>query len=129
MQPESKLSSADTSYYKNLALSSTGVLIKAGGSAGEGGGNAPAKYVHSVILTNTNASLVYVKWYDKATAPTVGTDVPVAVWGLQSNQTFALELNDPMPFYNGIGIGCVTGSADNNTTAPATAIVVDIHYK
>lgn len=71
--------------------------------------------IYSVNGYNASAGVIYLKFYDKATAPTVGTDVPVLTYALPPTATFSFEV--PFGFSTGIGYGMVTGAADNNTTA------------
>jgi len=104
--------------YKNVALSSTGVLVK--------GASTEVYHMH---IGNTNASAVFVHFYNKATAPTTGTDVPVMTYLIPSSGVYAEELVDPAWFPLGFGVSCTTGSADNDSTPPGTAIVVNFIYK
>lgn len=75
-------------------------------------------------LANTNASARYVKLYDKATAPTVGTDVPKMTLTVPGAGFRAAEKCIGIPFDLGLGIGIVTGAADNSTTAVAAGEVI-----
>lgn len=80
--------------------------------------------------SNVNAATRYLKVYDKATAPTVGTDTPVLTIGIPpaGGDCYGL-LPDGIDFTNGIGLGIVTGAADNDTTAPAAGeIVINLFY-
>ena len=54
-----------TPYFVNSAATTNGALILTGTSN-----------LSSLYVTNEGASVAYVKLYNKATAPTVGTDVP-----------------------------------------------------
>lgn len=72
--------------------------------------------------SNTNAAVRYLKVYDKATAPTVGTDpvaytfvLPGATTGAGSNVPLARELN----LIRGFGLALTTGVADTDTGAVA----------
>jgi hypothetical protein len=79
-------------------------------------------------LSGIGAAPAYLKFYDKATAPTCGTDTPskvlmipaagTAANGAGSNITISLGA----VFNNGIGICVVTGitDADNTSVAAAT---------
>lgn len=83
------------------------------------------------VVINTTSTIYYLKLYDKATAPTCGTDTPV--WTLPvpfgnsgAGGGFVLPLADGLQFANGIGF-CLTGAlADNDTTVAATGIVIDL---
>lgn len=93
--------------------------------------DAPGR-VTSIMATNVNAAVRYVKLYDKATAPTT-SDVPVfrgAIPGATTGGGFVFPLPPTgLIFRNGIGIRLVTGVADNDgTDVAATEIVVNIGY-
>lgn len=83
-----------------------------------------ACFLFSGVVSNTSASPVYVKFYDKATAPTVGTDVPVFVLPVAANANVPLQISDPgLRFKLGISIAITGGSADTDTTAIAANVV------
>lgn len=97
-----------------LDLDETGVLVKGG----------PGQ-VFGWYLYNAAASVRYVKLYDKATAPTVGTDTPLLTICLPANGGANVFLGPPgIQFTLGIGWGCVTAVADNSTAAPSTNDVI-----
>lgn len=86
--------------------------------AGEGG-------LFGWLLSNNAAAARYAKFYDKATIPTVGTDVPAFTVLLQS-------LVNPIPcllgskFLLGCWLGITVLAADNDTTAPAAGDVTGV---
>lgn len=105
--------------YRNLDCDETGVNIK--GSAGQ---------VYGWYIFNAAAATRYVKLYNASSAPTVGSDTPVMTFGVPAGAGANVEFNNGIAFGTGIGIGCVTGVADNNTTAPtANDVVVNVFYK
>ena len=65
---------------------------------------------------------VFLKLYDKATAPTVGTDVPRKTYYLPGNSAFVFDCNDSYAL--GIGYGMTTAAADNSTAAVAADDVI-----
>jgi hypothetical protein len=86
------------------------------------------------VLSNVHATVAaYVKLYDKATAPTVGTDTPkmTILVPLAGSVVLTLsEVGEGIDFANGIGIGATTGAADNDTTAPtANNVIANIFYR
>jgi hypothetical protein len=93
-----------------------------------------AGVVYSIQTGNIGASApAFLKFYDKATAPTCNTDtvvktivIPAASTGGGNNVSVPVGAG----FTTGIGI-CVTGGiADNDNTAVAAAtVVVNIGYK
>lgn len=107
-----------TPYFVNSAASTNGALILTGTSG-----------VHSFWATNTGATDAFVKLYNKATAPTVGTDVPemiIPVPAAVSGRPGFVELSPGVVahrFALGLGIAITGGAADNDTTAVAAGQV------
>jgi len=107
-----------TPYFLNSAASTNGALIITGTSG-----------LHAFYATNTGASAAFVKLYNKATAPTVGTDVPemiIPVPAAVSGVPGAAELRPGFIAYRfalGLGIAITGGAADNDTTAVAAGQV------
>ena len=71
-------------------------------------------YIHG---RNNRASSVFLKLYNKATAPAVGTDVPVDTIELIASQPFIFDFPAGLAFTTGIGFGLVTAVADNSTAS------------
>jgi hypothetical protein len=71
-----------------------------------------------------------VKFYNKATAPTVGTDTVVKTVQCPANAVTNIPLSIGTVFSLGIGIGITKVNTDADTTAVvANDCVVDIEYK
>lgn len=87
---------------------------------------ASAGRLYFVNGVNAKASVVYIKFYDMATAPTVGTDVPVLTLACPASASFAFYL-DGFVFATGIGYGLTTAAADNGTTALLAADVLGLN--
>jgi len=70
---------------------------------------------------NSEAGAAFLKFYDKASAPTVGTDVPVLVIGIPAGQSvdFGIGNSVGINFSTGIAYAITGGMADNDTTAVA----------
>ena len=103
-----------TPYAVSSAATTNGALILTGSSG-----------LHAFFATNTGATAAFVKLYNKATAPTVGTDVPVmiipvaaAVAGFPGVATLPIGHNG-FRFALGLGIAITGGVADSDTTAVA----------
>lgn len=109
--------------HKLIAAGSTnGTLVAAGTKRLLGGS-----------VCNVSASVRYLKFYNKATAPTVGTDTPIATIALQPNTTYSLlELAAAAPgayFSLGIGYGITGAAADNDMTAiTAGDVLINVLY-
>lgn len=95
---------------------------------------ASAGQVYLVVCTNVNAAVRYLKLYNKASAPTVGTDVPVQTYGIPGNTAGAGHVI-PIPacgleFTTGIAYALTTEATDAGSSAVAASeIVVNIGYK
>lgn len=107
-----------TPYFVNSAASTNGALILTGTSG-----------LQALWATNTGATDAFVKLYNKATAPTVGTDipemiipVPAAVSGLPGVAQISPGFNG-YRFPLGLGIAITGGAADTDTTAVAAGQV------
>lgn len=82
---------------------------------------ASAGVLHSIIATNTNASARYLKLYNKASAPTVGTDTPVATFCLHGTGGIAISLDPGWDFSTGIAYALTTGALASDTGAVAAS--------
>lgn len=108
-----------STYHKVAAASTNPANVKA----------TPAQ-VYSLHAFSIAAYPVYVKLYDKATPPTVGTDVPVMTIGVQAGVPRDIVMPGGETFTLGLAIAIVKGIADNDATAVAlNDCVVDVVYK
>lgn len=90
---------------------------------------AGGRVLHAYDFFNGTASTVYVKLYNKATAPTVGTDTPLLTVGVSAGQGAAL----PLPrgaggFPLGLALAVTANPAASDTTAVATGVIVNLFY-
>lgn len=83
--------------------------------------------LYAVNGYNAAATVRYLKLYNKATAPTVGTDVPELTFALPATSVFRYEIPNGYLFTVGIGYGITTAAADNSTAAPAAADIVGLN--
>lgn len=74
---------------------------------------------------NARASAVYLRFYDTATAPTVGTTTLRKVVYLPASTAFHLEYDDY--FGQGISYSLTTGSADNDTGAVSSGDILALN--
>jgi len=86
--------------------------------------------IKSYHIINTHSAIVYIKFYDALTA-TAGTDTPVLniavpASGAMVSGTFNAE--DGFPFKTGMCVSAVTGSADNDNTAPGALPIITLTY-
>lgn len=104
-----------------LLSANTTNATSAKGSAGQVGG---------WYLYNANAAVRYLKLYNKATAPTVGTDVPVMTIPIPPGSAANVEFGKGIAFATGIAFAITTGvgTADTGAVA-ANEIIVNLMYK
>jgi len=94
---------------------------------------ASAGKITTITAVSINETTVsYLKIYDKATAPTVGTDVPVMTIPVPTNIQGAgivVSIPNGVTFSNGIAIAVTGGVADSDTTAVlADEVVINLTY-
>lgn len=94
--------------------------VDAGGSTNAALIQAGPCGVATVFINNAAASARFVRLYDKATAPTVGTDVPVAVITVPSSSSKEITLRYELEFVLGLGVA-ITGAAPYNDSTSVTA--------
>lgn len=88
---------------------------------------ASAGTLYFLYAVNLNAAVRYLKLYNKASAPTVGTDTPVATLPIPASATgagFVLPMDPGMDFSTGIAYAVTTGVADADTGAVAANEII-----
>ena len=86
--------------------------------------------VYGWLVSNTNAAARYLKLYNKATAPTVGTDTPAMTILIPAGAAPPVEFSTGISFSTGIGFALTTGVADADTAAvSANEHVVHLFYR
>jgi hypothetical protein len=113
VNPAAQTSGGATSFTLLSAATTNSTLVKA--SAGT---------LYMLLATNNSANVAFLKLYNKATAPVVGTDTPVMTIMLPANGGVSV----PIPtvginFATGIGYGLTGAAALADTTAVAAAQV------
>jgi hypothetical protein len=128
--------------------SSGALLVEASFGSAASGGYTPGKLISAastnatsikasagtigyITASSINAAARYLKVYDKASAPTVGTDIPVHTFLIPGN-TAGTGTNITLPpqgaaFTLGIAIAITTGVADADSGAVAASEIV-INY-
>lgn len=105
------------------AVSTNSTLVKGG----------PAT-LYGVQAVNTTAVLYYLKFYDKATAPTCNTDtvvktLPIPFGATSAGGAIVAPMTVGVAFLNGLGFCITAGIADNDNTNAAVGVVVNLDYK
>ena len=106
--------------YKLLSAATTNATsVKA--SAGE---------VGMIVAFNTSAAAKFLKFYNKASAPTVGTDTPVLVLPIPASANgFVITPSEGIAFSTGIAFAITGAVADSDTTAvAANDVIVSLAY-
>lgn len=80
--------------------------------------------MYDYVLSNTSASIIFVKFYDKATAPGTG-DTPKRTVQVPANGTVLQTIPKGMKFTSGFGWAATGAVADNDNTAIAANCVID----
>lgn len=104
--------------------------LKAAGSTNATSVKASAGSVYCINAINTNSADRFLKLYNKASAPTVGSDTPVAVFPLPENVPLNLNLAGfGIAFTTGIAYAITTGVADSDTGAvTANDVLLNLLY-
>lgn len=90
---------------------------------------ASAGTLYDITAINTNAATAYLKFYDKASAPTCASDTVLGTYPLVQNVPVVMPSWAGKAFSLGIGL-CITGGiAANDNTNATTGIAVSLTYK
>lgn len=85
---------------------------------------ASAGTLYAVTCSNAGAAAAFVKLYNKASAPTVGTDVPVLTIPIPASSVVSINLGENgQRFTTGIALAITNLVADTDTTAVAASQV------
>lgn len=91
---------------------------------------ASAGQLYGWYLYNANAAVRFLKIYDKASNPTVGTDTPVLTIPIPPGSAANVEFTNGIAFPTGIAFALTTGGVDSdNTGVAATEIFVNLLFK
>lgn len=105
-------SSSTLPYAVNSAASTNGASIKASGAN-----------LYGMSVMNASASTKYVRFFNKASAPTMGTDVPIMVVAVPATSSKEIEYVPAMRFGTGLAVAITGGAAATDSTAVAAGDV------
>lgn len=108
----STTSSATVLYTVNSAATTNAAVIK-----------STAANFYGLSVMNTSATTKYVRFYSKATAPTVGTDVPIMVVAVPATSSKEIQYVPALRIGTGLGVAITGGAAVNDATAVAAGDV------
>lgn len=111
-----------TTYNVVTAASTNSAVVKA--SAGT---------LYEITISNPTATAAYVKLYNKTTAPTVGTDVPVMTISVPATSATTMPVSlifgqVGKRFATGIGIACTAAAAATDTGVSVVGIQINATY-
>ena len=107
-----------TSYNAVSAASTNATSVKA--SAGN---------LFEITASNVTATATFVKLYNKASAPTVGTDVPVLTISVPANTTVAMQFGSQgKRFATGIALAVTAVAAATDTAAAVAGVQLNATY-
>lgn len=91
---------------------------------------ASAGTVYRYRVTNADTVGYFVKFYNKASAPTVGTDVPVETIFVPAGGGYIAETSIGDSFTTGIALAATLNATDADTTAITNAnkLVINLQY-
>ena len=89
---------------------------------------ASSRQILGYWLSNPTATAIYVKLYNKATAPTVGTDVPVLTVPVPAGQIVTEQFTNGLRFAAGISTAATGALADSDTSNGVAGVKVNMCY-
>jgi hypothetical protein len=109
---------APTSYNVVTAASTNAASVK--GSAGT---------LFEITVSNPTATAIYVKLFNKASAPTVGTDVPVLTIPVAAGTTVPIQFGAlGKRFATGIAIAATAAAAATDTAVAVAGVQINASY-
>jgi hypothetical protein len=108
----STVASGVSVYTVNSAATTNAALIK-----------STAANLYGISAMNTSVTTKYVRFYSKATAPTVGTDVPIMVVAVPATSSKEIVYVPALRIANGLGVAITGGAAATDSTAVAAGDV------
>lgn len=109
---------SQSGYYLVTTASTNAAAIKT--SAGS---------ILELTISNPTATAAYVKLYNKASSPTVGTDVPIITYPIPANTTYTYVYGvSGKRFTTGIAIAVTAAMADSDTANAVAGVKVNATY-
>lgn len=117
-----------TTWDRDVKANATARLLSAANTTNSTLVKNAAGNLFKITGYNAAAALRYLKLYNKASAPTVGTDTPVWTEVLPATAKFTIDfVAQPLYFATGIGFGLTTAGADNDTGALTAADITGLN--
>lgn len=122
-----KLLGGDNAAVDSSPANATSRILSAAASTNATSAKAAAGRIFQVSGYNANAAARYLKIYNKASAPTVGTDTPVITKYLPPQAAFVFDWLNGYALGTGIAYALTTGSADADTGALTAADILALN--
>lgn len=85
--------------------------------------------LYEVSVFNSTAATIYVRFYNKSSSPTVGTDIPIVVIPVTTNALVVSEFgNLGKRFSNGIAISVTAAAPNTDATVVAAGALISATY-
>lgn len=111
-------STVSPSAYPTSGAVGTTKFIKSAASTNADVAKVSPSNLFGGVLSNNSAAAVFFKFYNKGSAPTVGTDTPVITIEIPAHSKFVFDHTWSFPrFSTGIAFAITGAIADNDTTA------------
>jgi hypothetical protein len=104
-----------TNYFLSSAASTNATCLK----------DSPGT-IYSLFIHNNGSGAKYLRLYDKATTPVVGTDIPIAIIQVTANVSKEMCLAHGITFRTGISFA-LTNGGDLTNASPVTADTMHLH--
>lgn len=115
-----------TGWDRNKKPNAVARLMSSAATTNATSAKATAGDVFSINGNNASAGVIYLKLYNKATAPTVGTDTPFLTLALKASLPF--EFSFPSLYMGtGIAYALTTGAADADNTAVGAGDILGLN--
>lgn len=115
-----------TTWDRNKKPSAVARLMSSAATTNATSAKASAGDVFTIVGENVAATVLYLKLYNKATAPTVGTDTPFLTLALKATSAFSFTF-PALYFSTGIAYALTVGAADADTTAVAAGDILGLN--
>lgn len=116
-----------TSWDRGTIPNATSRITSAAGTTNATSAKASAGRIHNITGYNAAAAVRYLKIYNKASSPTVGSDTPVLTFALPPGAGFAFDFPKPYYFGTGIAYAMTTGNSDADTGALTAGDVLGLN--
>lgn len=116
-----------SAWFPNSFALTTSRIPSAANSTNATSAKASAGLVKGFNGHNAAAAVRYLKIYNKASAPTVGTDTPVFTFAIPASSSFSFSFGDGLYLATGIAYALTTGAADSDNTAVTAADILGLN--